>query len=253
MRCLAVLLVLTALIAGVISSAFAEDTPVIDPQASETLQRMSNFLAAQDSFTFHAESTKDELQASGQMIQYARGAEIAVKRPGHLAVAVDGDLRSLRFFFNNDKVVLLDVVQNFFAELSVPASLERAIPYALQNFSLEAPFAQFIYPNAYDYLIRGVVEGRYLGIHRVQGVPCHHLAFRTATVDWQLWVDAGDEPLPRKFVETEKRVAGGPQFTALLTDWRLDPLLENGVFQLVKPDDAVQIEFLPSPNLTLPD
>lgn len=253
MRCLAVLLVLTALIAGTINSAVAEDAPVIDPRASETLQRMSDFLAAQKSFTFHAENTKDELQSSGQMIQYARGAEIAVERPGRLAAAVDGDLRSLRFFYNGDKVVLLDVGQNFFAELAVPASLEKAIPYTLQNFSLEAPFARFIYPDAYDYLTKGVVEGRYLGIHGVQGIPCHHLAFRTATVDWQLWVDAGDEPLPRKFIETEKRVTGGPQFTALLSNWKLGADLDDQVFQFFKPVGARQIKFMPAPNLTLPD
>lgn len=252
MRCLAVVLVLIALLSGTLGSAIAEDMPAIDPQAKEVLQRMSAFLAAQSSFTYHAESTKDILETNGEMIQYARGAEITIERPDRFAATVDGDLRSLRLLYNGDKVVLHDVARNFFAELTVPATLEKAIPYTLENFSIKAPFAQFIFPDAYDYLIRDVVKGSYLGIHRVNGIPCHHLAFRTPTIDWQLWVDAGDEPLPRKIIETEKRVAGGPQFTALLTDWKLGLDLDDSMFQFVKPEGAKQIDFLPTPKLTLP-
>lgn len=241
-----------AFLLGTFAPAISEELPDIDPQAREVLQKMSNFLSAQKEFTFHSESTVDELLLSGQMIQYARGADVAVKRPGSMSAEVNGDRRTMKFFFHDSEVVLHDISQKFFARLDVPPSLEEAIPFTMKNFSLEAPFAQFIYPGSYDYLTQDVVEGRYLGIHRVLGIQCHHLAFREGDIDWQVWVDAGDKPLPRKFISTEKRVTGAPQFTALLTHWNLDPSLNDEVFEFEKPDDVVQIKFLPTPSLTLP-
>ncbi len=240
------------LILATITPAMSEESPTIDLQANELLQQMSDFLSTQEHFTFHSENSNDELQASGQLIQYARGVDVAVKRPDKMAAEVNGDLRTMKFYFNGDKVVLHDVVLKFYAELVVPPTLEKALPFAAENFSLDAPLAQFVYPRPYDYLIKGVTEGRYLGIHRVLGIPCHHLAFRTAEVDWQIWIDAGDQPLPRKFVSTEKRVTGAPQFTALLTNWNLDPSLDDKTFRFKKPEGVVQIDFLPAPGLTLP-
>ena len=240
------------LILMAIVPAMSEELPNIDPQANKVLRQMSDFLSAQKNFTFHTENSNDELQESGQMIQYSRGVDVAVKRPGKMAAEVDGDLRIMKLYYNEDKVVLHDVSKNFFAELAVPPTLEKAMPFTMENFSLEAPLAQFIYPKPYDYLVQGITEGRYLGVHRVLGIPCHHLSFRTAAIDWQVWVDAGSQPLPRKFVSTEKRVTGAPQFTALLTDWNLDPVLDDKTFHFEKPEGAVQIDFLPVPSLTLP-
>jgi hypothetical protein len=213
---------------------------------------MSDFLSAQEKFAFHTENSRDDLQLSGQMLQYSHGVDVAVNRPGHMAAEVDGDLRNLKFYFNVDKVVLHDIGNNFYAELTVPPQLEQALPFAAKNFNLKAPLVQFVYSDPYDYLTRDVIEGRYLGIHRVLGVPCHHLSFRTGDADWQVWIDAGEQPLPRKFVLTEKRVTGAPQFTALLTHWNLDPALEDKIFQFEKPEGAVKIKFLPAPSLTLP-
>ena len=42
-------------------------------------------------------------------------------------------------------------------------------------------------------------------------MPCHHLAFEQATIDWQLWIDAGKDPLPRKLVITYKTEDEVPQ------------------------------------------
>jgi hypothetical protein len=236
----------------IIAPAMSQELPGIEPQADRILQQMSDFLSSQEQFTFHSESSIDELQVSGQMIQYARGADVTVKRPGSMVAEVSGDRRSLKFFYHDGKAVLHDVGLKFFAELAVPPTLEKAMPFTFENFNLEAPFAQFIYPKAYDYLTKDVIDGRYLGIHRVLGTPCHHLAFRTGEVDWQVWVDTGEQPLPRKFVRTEKRVAGAPQLTALLTHWDLNPSLNDKTFLFETPEDAVQIHFLPAPSLTLP-
>ena len=66
----------------------------------------------------------------------------------------------------------------------------------------------------------------FLWLSKVQGQLCHHLAFRQEDIDWQIWIENGPTPLPRKFLITDKK-AKGLQVTALLPNgtphpsWRM--------------------------------
>jgi hypothetical protein len=56
----------------------------------------------------------------------------------------------------------------------------------------------------------------------VNGVECHHLAFRNADVDWQLWVRTGPKPVPCKYVVTSKAMAAAPQYRILFHNFNVD-------------------------------
>jgi hypothetical protein len=78
----------------------------------------------------------------------------------------------------------------------------------------------------------------------VGGVKSTHLAFRGSEVDWQIWIEEGGRPLPRKFVLTSKQVKGEPQFTVLVRSWDVAPKLTEGMFTFTPPKGAKKIEFL---------
>ena len=46
------------------------------------------------------------------------------------------------------------------------------------------------------------------------------LAFRNADTDWQLWVEVGDRPIPRKMVITSKTINSAPQYTLRVKKWK---------------------------------
>jgi hypothetical protein len=75
-------------------------------------------------------------------------------------------------------------------------------------------------------------------------VPVHHLAFRTPSIDFQVWVQDGDKPLPRKYVITTKWMTGAPQNGVELTDWNLAPRIDDTVFTFTPPAGARKIDFL---------
>jgi hypothetical protein len=64
-------------------------------------------------------------------------------------------------------------------------------------------------------------------------------------IDWQIWVEEGDRPLPRKVTITYKRLPGSPQFTAVISDWDFSPMLAEDFFTFRPPDGSSRIEFLP--------
>ncbi len=84
------------------------------------------------------------------------------------------------------------------------------------------PLADLLYSDPYAVLMAGVTYGRYLGIHQAAGVACHHLAFSQATIEWQIWIDAGDKPLPRKLVISYVQEPGEPQYSAVIRRWTLE-------------------------------
>ena len=40
--------------------------------------------------------------------------------------------------------------------------------------------------------------------------------------DWQIWIEAGARPIPRKYVITSKGVAAAPQYTLRIKEWKTD-------------------------------
>ena len=76
----------------------------------------------------------------------------------------------------------------------------------------------------------------------VEGVTCEHYAFRQPGLDWQVWIQLGDHPLPRKLVLTTTTDDARPQHTSVLT-WNLAPSYSEDAFVFDPPADAHKIVF----------
>ena len=73
---------------------------------------------------------------------------------------------------------------------------------------------------------------------------CIRDSFRTPEVDWEIWIEDGPKPLPRRLVLTDKSVKGSPQMTANLSDWNLVPQFSTDFFSFKPPQNAQKITFL---------
>ncbi len=107
-----------------------------------------------------------------------------------------------------------------------------------------APGTDLLYKNAAEKMLKATSSGFVVGPSVVAGMKSTHLAFRAAEVDWQVWIDDGDKPLPRKFILTSKQVKGEPEFTMVIRSWDLAPKLTNQEFVFTPPKGAKKIEFL---------
>ena len=94
-----------------------------------------------------------------------------------------------------------------------------------------APGADILFSNAYDVMISDVMEGAHIGKGVIDGVECDHLAFRNVETDWQIWIEAGARPIPRKYVITSKGIAEAPQYTLRIKDWKTDVAADTFAFK----------------------
>jgi hypothetical protein len=219
--------------------------PDIEPKAEEVLKQMCDYLKNLQQFSVQAEITEDVLLTSGQRIQYARNVAASVRRPDRLRAESVGDTDNRQLVYDGKTITLLDRNKNFYTTITAPPEIDAALEHAVQAFNLRAPLADLIYTKSYEYLTEGALSGFYVGLSKVQGVPCHHLAFREKDIDWQIWIEDGQTPLPRKFLITDK-TAQGLQFTAVFTKWNTSPQLEDGLFTFVAPEKAEKIDILPA-------
>ncbi|WP_255611934.1 DUF2092 domain-containing protein [Marinobacterium arenosum] len=88
----------------------------------------------------------------------------------------------------------------------------------------------------------GIEQGVHLGNAYIDGVKCDHLAFREQAVDWQLWVQSGDTPLPMKYIITSKWHTAAPQYEIRFRGWKLNPEISEDDFVFSPPANARKLE-----------
>jgi hypothetical protein len=93
---------------------------------------------------------------------------------------------------------------------------------------------------------RRVLSVRYVERTGILGAPAHHLVGRTDTVNFQVWIADGDQPLPQRIIMTYPRAPGQPQFRAQFASWNLAPELADSLFTFTAPADASRIPFAAS-------
>ena len=158
---------------------------------------------------------------------------------------MNGDGKDQQLFYNGRTITLWKPHLDYSGILAAPPSIEEALDFASESFALHAPLADFIRQDSFDPLPPVIYSAVYVGQQLVHGISCHHLAFRQDDLDWQIWIEDSETPLPRKVIITQKFVTGAPQFTALLLEWNLAPQLPDRHFTFSPPKNAKKIEFLP--------
>ena len=226
-----------------LSSASAAEG--VEAQADRLLREMSEYLQTAGEFTFHADITYDSMLASGEKIEYGATADAAVRRPDRLQVEYRGDWRQNRFLLDGRTVTVHDLLVDVYAVTEVPPEIDAALDRMIEVFGFSVPIADLVYADPYAVLTEQVQAGSLLGPTSVDGTPCHHLAFSQQTIDWQIWIEQGPHPVPRKLVITYKQEAGWPQYAARLSDWNFQPRLSEHYFQFHPPEGSDEIEFLP--------
>lgn len=240
-----------ALAAAALVSAAALPQPLlaqpagIDPAATKLLKAATDFLASRQRFSVETRNSLEVVLASGQKIEFNHTARQSVQRPNKLRAERTGDLVNQVFYYDGKSLTLSNPGDKVYATVAAPGTLEAMLDFARETLDIVAPAGDLVYRDAYEILMTDVSQGFVVGKAVIEGVRCEHLAFRAPHVDWQIWIQEGPEPLPRKLVITTRDQAGAPQFTVAVTKWNLKPTFTAQTFSFRAPSGAKRVEFLP--------
>jgi hypothetical protein len=190
--------------------------------AGKILKVMSDYVATQKTLSITFDSDIEVITAGLQKIQFTSSGQVQLSRPDKLRATRTGGYRDVEIVFDGKTVTINDKDANGFVQVETPGSTDQLIDVLRDQHGVVAPGADLLLSTAFDVMTADVIESAHIGKGVIDGVECEHLAFRNVDTDWQIWVEVGARPIPRKYVITSKSVAGAPQYTLRIKEWRTD-------------------------------
>jgi hypothetical protein len=222
----------------------AAPRPPVAPLADKLLTQACEVLGSAKAFSFHAEINFDQVLPSAVKVQFAAAMNLALQRPGDLAVDYRSDLGAKQLWYQNGDLTIFDPPQMVYATATVPPTIDEMLEHAAQNHNLNVPLADLLYGDPCRRIKPHMVFGGYVGVNDVNGTACDHLAFTSPTIDLQLWLQHTGRPIPRKIVINYRTEPGTPEYAAVLSDWQFPGKIPDGIFRPKFPKGAKRIDFV---------
>jgi len=227
------------------SAAAVPQAAVQEPtDAKDLLLRMAKYLANAQKFTVAMTDNYDTFQASGQKIEFGEKRNITVSRPNGLRVELEESNGEKHVFLYDGKdMTVFNPSQNVYAQAAKAGGIDEAVVYLLKDLHMRLPLAALLLSRFPAEIESRTQTLDYVEKTTIHGVPTHHLAGRTETVDYQVWIPEGTQPLPLRIVLTYKNAEGQPQFSAQFSDWNLSPNVSASEFAFTPPAGSRKIAF----------
>lgn len=239
----------------------AEEGPAaIAPKADGVLRSMSEYFAGLNSFTVDLSVTV-KVEAEGMEREITSHYDVAMRRPNLLRIAFKSGMMGASIISDGEKVYTHLPMLNKYTVSEAPETLERLLSgpgetVASSGMQQMLFVGDLLRESPYEALMDGVTEVEYLGTAKVEGAKCHHIKLIQERFDWELWVDAGDAPLVRRFApDLSKLVAQAGEGTAgmgveqmkmdlavAFNNWQVDLDIPDKTFVFEPPAGAKRVE-----------
>lgn len=234
-----------AMLAG---PALADET-----DAKAILAAMSDYMTAQQSFSFDFDATLEVVTTDDQRIALASSGSVAVERPGHIRATRTGGFADLEMAYDGTTFTLIGHNAGVYTQVPLEGTITSMIDSLRNDHGVVLPAADLLMADPAKVLLEGVTDIKDLGSGVIDGMECDHIALRNEELDIQIWIAQGDAPYPCRYVLSARAVALQPQYTIQIDDWETDVDAED--LAVVIPDGASEVDLAALATLSqeLPD
>jgi hypothetical protein len=213
----------------------------VDPKSVDALRRMSGYLQGLPAFALNSQTSLDLVLRDGQKVQVDGVARYQVRRPNGFVIDVDSNMKTRRFIYDGKQFTVFAPKVGYFATISAPPTIRETLELLWTKFGLALPLEDlFRWSDPGGARDDTLKSGFRVGSAVLDGVETDQYAFREPGLDWQIWIQKGDQPIPRKLVIVDRTDPAGPTYTARLT-WDLSPTLGPDTFAFQPGKDAKSI------------
>jgi len=165
-----------------------------------------------------------------------------VRKPGFVIDYVS-DQKSRRFIYDGKNFTVYSPMLGFYATAAAPGTNREVLDTIYNRFGIALPLEDLFRwgDGANADRIQALKSAYEVGSATVDGVATDHFAFRETDVDWEVWIQKGDQPLPRKVVIVDRSDPARPTFTARLS-WQVNPTFTDADFTFVPDANAKKIQ-----------
>lgn len=218
--------------------------PDVDPRAVDALKKMSAYLSSLQSFRLTSEGSLDVITNSDQKVQLDMVTTYQVTKPGGIRIDWISDQKNRQFYYDGKHFTLVAPTMGYYATVDAPPTIREFLDALYEKTGVELPLADLFRWADADHVddIALLTAAFSVGTATLDGVATDHWAYRTDDFDFELWMEQGDRPVPRKYVLIDRTDPTLPTFTARLT-WQTNPTLDPAVFTYVPTGREVAISF----------
>ena len=236
-------LAVLALSATVSSEARAQ-APAVDPDAVELLRHSMDYLSSLQQFSVNAQSTFEDLLASGHRVDYQIAGSVIVSRPNKLRIERHSNLGHQIFYYDGETLTQYNPADKVYATEPAPGTIEEMFQFVYDSFGIGTPISDLVHYDVFPLLMEDVNFAVVIGKQFIGGVQCDHLLFSRPGVDFQIWVADSGPPLPLKYVVTDTSTPELLSVTAFMSNWNVAPAVSDTLFTFVPPQGTKAITFI---------
>jgi hypothetical protein len=203
---------------------------------------MSDYVGRQETIEFTFDSDIEVITPELEKIQFTTSGEALLKRPDKLRAHRVSGHADVALYFDGKTAMIYGKTIDGYTQFDAPGTVDQLIAGLRDGHGVAIPGGDLLMSNSYDSLIAGVLDAKRIGYGMVEGRRCEHLAFRNFDTDWQLWVEVGDSPVPRKMVITSKTMNAAPQYTVRIKSWKTGGMPPADAFVFAPPSTARRLD-----------
>jgi hypothetical protein len=209
---------------------------------AKILKSMTDYLGAQKTLSAAFDSDIEVITPELQKIQFSSSGQIKLSRPDKLRVRRTGGYADVEMVYDGKAISVYGNNAKSYVQADASGTVDQMIDAIQVKSGVAMPGTDLLLSNAFDELMATTTDGKHIGLGVVDGVECEHLAFRGPDTDWQIWIETGAKPVPRKYVITSKTLAGAPQYTLRVRDWKTDAFADADTFVFKPPAGATRVD-----------
>lgn len=226
---------MAVLLLAAASAARADD-------AANILKSMTDYLSSQKTLSASFDSDIEVITPELQKIQFASSGQMKLSRPDKLRVRRTGGYADVELVYDGKTISVYGNNAKSYVQADLPGTVDQMIDALQARSGVGLPGTDLLYSDAFDVMTANVLDGEHIGLGVVDGVECEHLAFRGPDTDWQIWIETGAKPVPHKYVITSKTLAGAPQYTLRIRDWKTDAFTDADTFVFKPPAGVTKVD-----------
>ncbi len=214
---------------------------ILDADAAAALDRMGAHLRTLKNFEVVSTGTTETVYANGQKLQFLQRTTYTVAMPDQMLVEIRTDRQNRRVYYDGKLLTIFAPNAKLYTQFGVTGSISEVLATAYEDWGVEFPLQDLFRWGSPSSTAVIPSEGFKVGPAQIGEHKTDHFAFRQPGVDFQIWIDLGDKPLPRKLVIANTEDAAQPQYIAYF-NWNLAPKIMPGTFAFKPSKDDKRID-----------
>jgi hypothetical protein len=218
----------------------AKEDSNIDPAAVDAVKKMGAYLRSLKAFQVIADVTHDDVLEDGLIVQSNSKVDMIAAKPNRMRIEVTADDKHRLYLYDGKNFTVWGRILNYYATVPAPPTIRELFQKIDENYDVELPLIDLFKWGTDEDDINKIKTAIDVGPATVEGVTCEQYAFHQEGADWQVWIQLGEFPLPRRLVITTLTDDARPQHGDTFS-WNLAPSYNDEAFVFDPPPDAKRV------------